>query len=92
MEDLNDECPELTATSHTMCLEDNVIYATAVDKDEFPNSAPFAFTVVEESSNGKWTVEHLNGETIWRPQLLLVDAEWTQLYFYKFLNSKAQND
>ncbi|KAG7214811.1 hypothetical protein INR49_010703, partial [Caranx melampygus] len=63
VEDSNDHCPELTTTTHTMCLDENVIYATAVDKDEFPNSAPFEFTVIEESSKGKWTVEHLNETT-----------------------------
>ncbi|KAK9539280.1 hypothetical protein VZT92_004396 [Zoarces viviparus] len=63
VEDFNDHCPTLTATSHTMCLEDNVIYATAVDEDEFPNSAPFEFTVIEGSKKGKWTVEHFNKTT-----------------------------
>ncbi|XP_040910699.1 desmoglein-2-like [Toxotes jaculatrix] len=63
VEDFNDHCPTLTATTHTMCLEDNVIYATAVDKDEFPNSTPFEFILIPESSNGRWTVEHLNGTT-----------------------------
>ncbi|XP_041659024.1 desmoglein-2-like [Cheilinus undulatus] len=60
VEDFNDHCPKLTATTHTMCLEDNVIYAVAVDEDEFPNSAPFDFTVIKESSKGKWKVEPLN--------------------------------
>ncbi|XP_031711123.1 desmoglein-2-like isoform X1 [Anarrhichthys ocellatus] len=64
VEDFNDHCPTLTATSHTMCLEDNVIYVTAVDEDEFPNSAPFEFTVIEGSKKGKWTVEHLNETTV----------------------------
>ncbi|KAF0046915.1 hypothetical protein F2P81_000548 [Scophthalmus maximus] len=64
VEDSNDDCPRLTATSHTMCLEDKVIYATAVDHDEFPNSAPFEFTVIEQGgSKGKWTVEHFNDTT-----------------------------
>ena len=62
VEDFNDHCPQLTTTAHTMCLEDNVIYATAVDEDEFPNSAPFEFTVIQGSSKGKWTVEHINGK------------------------------
>uniref|UniRef100_A0A3Q3MIH4 Desmoglein-2-like n=1 Tax=Mastacembelus armatus TaxID=205130 RepID=A0A3Q3MIH4_9TELE len=63
VEDYNDHCPRLTTKTHTMCLEDNVIYATAVDEDTFPNSAPFEFTVIQESSKGKWTVEHLNETT-----------------------------
>ncbi|XP_074507506.1 desmoglein-2-like protein isoform X2 [Sebastes fasciatus] len=63
VEDFNDNCPILTTTIQTMCLEANVIYATAVDKDEYPNSAPFEFTVIQGSGKGKWTVEHLNETT-----------------------------
>lgn len=62
VEDFNDHCPKLTTTIQTMCLEDNVIYATAVDEDKFPNSAPFEFTVIQGSSKGGWTVEYLNGK------------------------------
>ena len=64
VEDFNDHCPKLIATTHTMCIEDNVIYATAKDEDEFPNSAPFEFTVIPGSTKGKWTVEHLNGKVV----------------------------
>ncbi|TNN61085.1 Desmoglein-2 [Liparis tanakae] len=63
VEDFNDHCPKLTTTSPIMCLEDNVIYATAVDGDEFPNSAPFEFTVIQGSKKEKWTVEHFNDTT-----------------------------
>ncbi|XP_028987487.1 desmoglein-2-like protein [Betta splendens] len=63
VEDFNDHCPILTTTSHSMCLDNKVIYVTAVDKDEFPNSAPFEFSVVQGSSNGKWAVEQLNETT-----------------------------
>ncbi|KAI4809802.1 hypothetical protein KUCAC02_018666 [Chaenocephalus aceratus] len=63
VEDFNDHCPTLIATTQTMCLEDKVIYVTAVDQDEFPNSAPFEFTVIGGSSDGKWTVESLNATT-----------------------------
>lgn len=64
VEDSNDHCPELTTTTQTICLDNNVIYVTAIDKDEFPNSAPFEFTVIPGSSNGKWTVEHFNGKVV----------------------------
>uniref|UniRef100_A0A3Q1ALT4 Cadherin domain-containing protein n=1 Tax=Amphiprion ocellaris TaxID=80972 RepID=A0A3Q1ALT4_AMPOC len=63
VEDFNDDCPKLISTTPTMCLEDKVIYATAVDEDEFPNSVPFDFTVIQDKSEGKWTVEHLNETT-----------------------------
>lgn len=58
VEDFNDHCPTLTSTTHTMCFQDNFIYVTAIDQDEFPNSAPFDFTVVE----GSWNVEPYNGK------------------------------
>ncbi|KAM9349915.1 desmoglein-2-like protein [Symphorus nematophorus] len=64
VEDFNDHCPELTTTTHTMCFEDNVIYVTARDKDEFPNSAPFDFTVIKGVSKGKWKVEPFNETTV----------------------------
>uniref|UniRef100_A0A8C5GHN9 Desmoglein-2-like n=1 Tax=Gouania willdenowi TaxID=441366 RepID=A0A8C5GHN9_GOUWI len=64
VEDFNDHCPTLTSKTQTMCLEDNALFATAVDQDEFPNSSPFEFSVIEESSSkGKWTVEHVNATT-----------------------------
>ncbi|XP_034469314.1 desmoglein-2-like isoform X2 [Hippoglossus hippoglossus] len=63
VEDFNDHCPKLTTTAHTMCLGGNAIYATAVDEDAFPNSAPFEFTVIGDQGNQKWTVEHLNDTT-----------------------------
>lgn len=62
VEDFNDHCPILTTTTQTMCDWENFIYVTAEDKDDFPNSAPYDFTVIEESSKGKWVVEPLNGE------------------------------
>ncbi|XP_045907501.1 desmoglein-2 isoform X1 [Micropterus dolomieu] len=77
VKDFNDHCPKLTTTSQTMCLGDNVIYATAKDEDEFPNAAPFEFTVIQGSSNGKWKVENLNKTTaILRNQANL----WTGIY------------
>ncbi|XP_051274366.1 desmoglein-2 [Dicentrarchus labrax] len=63
VKDHNDHCPTLTTTTQTKCIEDNVIYVTAKDEDEFPNSNPFEFTVIPGSSQGKWTVEPLNGTT-----------------------------
>lgn len=44
-----------------MCYEDNFIYVTAIDRDEFPNSSPFEFTVVEGTS---WNVEPFNGKIV----------------------------
>ncbi|XP_061776265.1 desmoglein-2-like protein [Nerophis ophidion] len=63
VEDYNDHCPQVIATTHTMCYGEHVIYVTAVDEDEFPNSFPFEFTVISGRKAGKWTVEHLNETT-----------------------------
>uniref|UniRef100_A0A3Q3XL52 Cadherin domain-containing protein n=1 Tax=Mola mola TaxID=94237 RepID=A0A3Q3XL52_MOLML len=62
VEDYNDHCPTLTTRTQTMCYEDNFVYVTAIDQDEFPNAAPFDFTVIQESNQGNWKVEPLNGE------------------------------
>lgn len=64
VEDFNDNCPVLTSTTLTRCHRDNFIYVTAKDEDNFPNSVPFEFTVIEEKSKGKWVVEPLNGKLI----------------------------
>uniref|UniRef100_A0A8C6WZB5 Desmoglein 2 n=1 Tax=Neogobius melanostomus TaxID=47308 RepID=A0A8C6WZB5_9GOBI len=64
VEDFNDHCPHLTATTQTLCFEDTAVYATAVDKDEFPNSTPFDFTVIDSKSTGQWTVEPFNETTV----------------------------
>ncbi|CAN9502825.1 unnamed protein product [Ophioblennius macclurei] len=63
VEDFNDNCPELTSTTQTMCLEDHVIYVSAVDQDMFPNSSPFEFSVIEEGDAGTWLVEPFNETT-----------------------------
>uniref|UniRef100_A0A8C8JTR0 Cadherin domain-containing protein n=1 Tax=Oncorhynchus tshawytscha TaxID=74940 RepID=A0A8C8JTR0_ONCTS len=63
VEDFNDHCPTLTATTTTMCLGDTAVYVMAVDGDAFPNGAPFKFRVIQDDSKQKWMVEHLNDTT-----------------------------
>ena len=63
VKDSNDHCPELTVTSQTVCDNNNFVYVTAVDKDEFPNSAPFEFRVISENKQ-KWTIEPFNGKSL----------------------------
>ena len=64
VEDANDDCPTLTSTTQTVCYGENVVYVTAIDHDEFPNSEPFQFRVIQGNRNGKWTVDHINGEAL----------------------------
>lgn len=61
VEDFNDHCPHLTNNTQTVCTTAEVLYVTAKDEDAFPNAAPFTFLVIPEETDGKWTVEHLNG-------------------------------
>ncbi|XP_036374153.1 desmoglein-2-like [Megalops cyprinoides] len=63
VEDMNDHCPTLTGTSQTLCSDEKVVFATAVDEDADPNGAPFKFTIISEETKGKWTVERLNDTT-----------------------------
>ncbi|KAG5286763.1 hypothetical protein AALO_G00018490 [Alosa alosa] len=63
VKDFNDHCPTLTNTTQTVCFQDNVVYATPVDRDPFPNGAPFEFKVMS-STKEQWTVERLNDTTV----------------------------
>ncbi|KAK2822451.1 hypothetical protein Q5P01_022516 [Channa striata] len=93
VKDFNDHCPRLTTTTHTMCLEDSVIYATAVDEDEIPNSVPFEFTVIQGSSKGKWTVEYFNETTaILRDQAKLWPGKYKVAVEVKDQQGKACAD
>lgn len=62
VEDSNDHCPILTSDLQTMCIPLDSVIITAKDEDSFPNGPPFDFEIVEEGTEGKWQVEHLNGK------------------------------
>lgn len=62
VEDFNDHCPTLTSNIQTMCAMDDAVIVNAKDEDAFPNGPPFDFVIVPEGTEGKWQVEHLNGE------------------------------
>lgn len=64
VEDFNDHCPILTTDLKTMCTPLDSVIVAAIDEDSFPNGSPFDFSVVEERTEGKWKVEHLNGENV----------------------------
>ncbi len=61
VKDFNDHCPVLSHQSQTLCYEDHVVYVTAVDKDQFPNGAPFGFKVDTIFTKESWSIETLNG-------------------------------
>ncbi|XP_029447034.1 desmoglein-2 [Rhinatrema bivittatum] len=48
VEDANDNCPTIVEPIQTVCDDTKYINVTAVDKDAFPNGAPFTFTIVDE--------------------------------------------
>ncbi|KAL6491068.1 hypothetical protein MHYP_G00014130 [Metynnis hypsauchen] len=78
VEDFNDHCPTLTTPTQTICYEDSVLYATAVDGDDFPNGEPFEFKVVTKSTKEKWSIERLNETTaILRSQEILWPGHYT---------------
>ncbi|XP_026053491.1 desmoglein-2-like isoform X1 [Carassius auratus] len=60
VEDFNDHCPVLSRQSQTLCYEDHVVYVTAVDEDQFPNSSPFVFNI----TTNEWNIEPLNDTTV----------------------------
>ncbi|XP_026062831.1 desmoglein-2-like protein isoform X3 [Carassius auratus] len=77
VKDFNDHCPVLIRQSQTLCFEDHVIYVTAVDRDQFPNGAPFGFKVDTTSTKESWSIEPLNDTTaIFRSQKTL----WPGMY------------
>uniref|UniRef100_A0A9J8CUN4 Cadherin domain-containing protein n=1 Tax=Cyprinus carpio carpio TaxID=630221 RepID=A0A9J8CUN4_CYPCA len=77
VKDFNDHCPVLSRQSQTLCYEDHVVYVTAVDKDQFPNGAPFSFKVDTISTKESWSIEPLNATTvIFRSQKTL----WPGMY------------
>lgn len=61
VKDFNDHCPVLIHQSQRLCYEEHVVYVTAVDKDHYPNGAPFGFNVDAKKTKESWRVEHLNG-------------------------------
>ncbi|KAL7875617.1 hypothetical protein AOLI_G00105800 [Acnodon oligacanthus] len=78
VEDFNDHCPTLTSPAQTICYGDSILYATAVDGDNFPNGEPFEFKVVTKSTKEKWSIEHLNETTaILRSQEILWPGHYT---------------
>lgn len=62
VEDFNDHCPTLTSQIQTLCIPEDAVIVNAKDEDFPPNGSPFTFEMIPEGTQGKWQVEHFNGE------------------------------
>ncbi|CAJ1059633.1 desmoglein-2-like [Xyrichtys novacula] len=89
VEDFNDNCPTLTSNIQTMCTTADSVIANAKDEDLFPNGAPFSFRIIEDRTEGKWQVEHLNDTAaILRAQ----EPMWPGIYKVTFEVKDAQGE
>ncbi|TRY54212.1 hypothetical protein DNTS_030475 [Danionella cerebrum] len=61
--DTNDHCPVLVQQTQTLCYQEQALYLTALDKDQFPNGVPFGFEVDAKNTKESWRVEILNDTT-----------------------------
>uniref|UniRef100_A0A8C3SMF4 Desmoglein 2 n=1 Tax=Chelydra serpentina TaxID=8475 RepID=A0A8C3SMF4_CHESE len=68
--DVNDNCPTIVTPAQTVCSDVKFFSFTAEDRDAYPNSAPFTFTVIDEPEGmaEKWVIGDVNATTM---QLLL---------------------
>ncbi|TFK12353.1 CKLF-like MARVEL transmembrane domain-containing protein 8 [Platysternon megacephalum] len=68
--DANDNCPTIVTPAQTVCSDAKFFSFTAEDRDAYPNSAPFTFTVIDEPEGmaKKWVIGDTNATTM---QLLL---------------------
>nr|XP_048696483.1 desmoglein-2 [Caretta caretta] len=68
--DANDNCPTIVTPAQTVCSDAKFFSFTAEDRDAYPNSAPFSFTVIDEPEGmaNKWVIGDINATTM---QLLL---------------------
>ncbi|XP_047444088.1 desmoglein-2.1 [Mugil cephalus] len=87
VEDLNDNCPVLTSNMQTMCATDKSIIVSAHDEDVHPHGPPFHFSIVEEGTDGKWQVQHLNDSAA---LLLTEELIFPGLYTVEFLVKDMQ--
>uniref|UniRef100_A0A8C0IXC3 Desmoglein 2 n=1 Tax=Chelonoidis abingdonii TaxID=106734 RepID=A0A8C0IXC3_CHEAB len=62
--DTNDNCPIIVTPVQTVCSNAKFFSFTANDRDAYPNSAPFTFTVIDEPEGmaKKWVIGDTNGK------------------------------
>ncbi|XP_047443630.1 cadherin-2-like [Mugil cephalus] len=87
VEDFNDNCPVLTSNMQNMCATDKSIIVSAYDEDAHPHGPPFHFSIVQEGTEGKWQVQHLNDTAI---RLLTEEPIFPGFYTVEFLVKDMQ--
>uniref|UniRef100_A0A7M4FA09 Desmoglein 2 n=1 Tax=Crocodylus porosus TaxID=8502 RepID=A0A7M4FA09_CROPO len=66
VKDDNDNCPAIVNPEQTVCSDIKFINVTAVDRDAYPNSSPFTFSVIDEPKGmiNKWVIGSINETSI----------------------------
>ncbi|XP_014462265.2 desmoglein-2 isoform X1 [Alligator mississippiensis] len=66
VKDDNDNCPTIVNPEQTVCSNIQFINVTAVDRDAYPNSSPFTFSVIDEPEGmvNKWVIGSINETSI----------------------------
>uniref|UniRef100_A0A8D0GQB8 Desmoglein 2 n=1 Tax=Sphenodon punctatus TaxID=8508 RepID=A0A8D0GQB8_SPHPU len=66
IKDINNHCPTLETPVRTECLDATFINVTAVDRDAYPNGAPFTFTIIDEPEGmaKEWKIGQVEGNSM----------------------------
>uniref|UniRef100_A0A8B9G0D7 Desmoglein 2 n=1 Tax=Amazona collaria TaxID=241587 RepID=A0A8B9G0D7_9PSIT len=66
VKDENDNCPVIVNPVQTVCSDAKSVDVTANDLDDYPNSDPFSFTVIDEPEGtaNNWIIGFGNGTSI----------------------------
>ncbi|KFQ81765.1 Desmoglein-2, partial [Phoenicopterus ruber ruber] len=66
VQDENDNCPVIVNPVQTVCSDAKLVDVTANDLDDYPNSDPFSFTVIDEPEGTakQWIIASMNGTSV----------------------------
>ncbi|XP_048219324.1 desmoglein-2-like [Perognathus longimembris pacificus] len=66
VEDINDNCPTLVEPVQSVCVDAAQVNVTALDRDGFPNSAPFSFSIADipPGTTEKWKIIHQESTSV----------------------------
>eukprot|EP00075_Anas_platyrhynchos_P018730 XP_027307983.1 desmoglein-2 [Anas platyrhynchos] len=66
VKDENDNCPIIENPVQTVCSDAKLIDVTASDLDNYPNSAPFTFTIIDEPEGTakNWIIAYRNDTSV----------------------------